>query len=614
MPEEARAAQQKADASREKQPARPDGAGAGQPGLIPVGWPGPDLLGLPAAQRRHAVAAIGRLQGNRQVQRVIARSVIQRSDLSEELGQLWMAGNKGTFFQRLRGLNVSDPDVDSMVNSTLAGDDLWLAHNLVAHGPEASWPIHLKVEREMKGWSDSGGKGVAFQLLRTNGAAPGNADLTATIARVFGGQPDDLWLAQNLQAHGPETSWPIHLRVEREMKGWGDSGGKGVAFQLLRTNGAAPGNADLTATIARVFGGQPDDLWLAQNLQAHGPETSWPIHLRVEREMKGWGDSGGKGAVFTLLRADAGAHAGDAPLTAALNAAFPAGTEDRILAESLQAFGPEASWPVPAVPRGGDIPFDRAPMSSPGERIIFNEELTYPLPHDYHKLVYTATGGGFDAAGGAASKTINGLTSGNLNFFIDAAWTGATAVTVRCDVKTRSTDLVVSTLDWTFSKKTTVPTDMRQIEGAGPVALPGVYTYKLGPDIGAAGGPDYEHQTILERFESRTCNITMAELKPEFQTAHPEITTDADICAHFFGTGSSNGTFTVDPLDQVYDQHGGGIPDLADFQAALIAMKEITCDLPQIYEVTPGAALARFNVRRILRVDGSKMVAKSKVP
>jgi hypothetical protein len=106
----------------------------------------------------------------------------------------------------------------------------------------------------------------------------------------------------------------------------------------------------------------------------------------------------------------------------------------------------------------------------------------------------------------------------------------------------------------------------------------------------------------------------MAELKPAFQTAHPEITSDADICAHFFGTSSSNGTFTVDASDQVYDQHGGGVPDLADFQAALVTMKEITCDLPQVYEVTPGVALARFNVRRILTVGGAKMVAKSKVP
>jgi hypothetical protein len=328
--------------------------------------------------------------------------------------------------------------------------------------------------------------------------------------------------------------------------------------------------------------------------------------------MKGWVDSGGKGAVFTLLRADGGAHAGDAQLTAALNASFAAASDDRILAESLQAYGPEASWPVPALTY--DVPFDRAPRSSPGERIIFNERLTYPLPHDYHKLVYTATGGGFDAAGGAASKTINGLTSGNLDFFIDAAWTGAAAVTVKCEVKTRSTDLVVRTIDWTFSKKTTVPTEMRQIEGEGRVALPGVYSYKLGPDIGTAGGPDYEHQTILERFGARTCNITMAELKPAFQTAHPEITSDADICAHFFGTSSSNGTFTVDASDQVYDQHGGGVPDLADFQAALVTMKEITCDLPQVYEVTPGVALARFNVRRILTVGGAKMVAKSKVP
>ena len=46
------------------------------------------------------------------------------------------------------------------------------------------------------------------------------------------------------------------------------------------------------------------------------------------------------------------------------------------------------------------------------------------------------------------------------------------------------------------------------------------------------------------------------------------------------------------------------------FEAALITMKEITCDLPQIYEVQPGVALARYTIRRILHVDGTKALRK----
>ena len=60
----------------------------------------------------------------------------------------------------------------------------------------------------------------------------------------------------------------------------------------------------------------------------------------------------------------------------------------------------------------------------------------------------------------------------------------------------------------------------------------------------------------------------------------------------------------------IYDQHGGGIPDLAVFQNALVTMKEIYCDLPQTYSVKPGEALGRYIVRRILKTDGSKRVKR----
>jgi hypothetical protein len=82
-----------------------------------------------------------------------------------------------------------------MVNADLVGDDLWLAQNLIQYRPEPSWPLHLKVEREMKGWGDSGGKGKVFDLLRAAGAQPGDANLTASLNRVFAAGSDDLRLA-----------------------------------------------------------------------------------------------------------------------------------------------------------------------------------------------------------------------------------------------------------------------------------------------------------------------------------------------------------------------------------------------------------------------------------
>ena len=131
------------------------------------------------------------------------------------------------------------------------------------------------------------------------------------------------------------------------MKGWGDTGGKGAVFDILRrANGAEAGNVQLAGTLRHIFSAGTDDIWLAQNLQRYGVEASWPIHLRVEREMKGWADTGGKGVVFDILRTANGAEAGNANLTNSINTVFAAGTDDRWLARNLQQHGPEANWMI----------------------------------------------------------------------------------------------------------------------------------------------------------------------------------------------------------------------------------------------------------------------------
>jgi hypothetical protein len=271
---------------------------------------------------------------------------------------------------------------------------------------------------------------------------------------------------------------------------------------------------------------------------------------------------------------------------------------------------------APADPVPGEqyvVPFDFNPLSRAGEKIIFRGDFTHPSPNTY-QLKYTGAGGTFDSDTGSASKTIAGLTSGNTYFFIDKNWDGHTAVTVKLEVQRISDSQVVRTYNWTFAKKATLPTTIQQQEGEGEVALPGYYSYKVGPRLhpDAGAGPDYEHMTILEKFGQRTCNITLAELKPAFKTAHPDITTPEQITAHFFGTSSNNGTFTVDHQDMIADQHGGGIPDLATFTDALTTMKEITCDLPQTYEIDTGVALGHYTIRRIMKADGSTKVRKMK--
>jgi outer membrane protein OmpA-like peptidoglycan-associated protein len=257
------------------------------------------------------------------------------------------------------------------------------------------------------------------------------------------------------------------------------------------------------------------------------------------------------------------------------------------------------------------VPFDRNPLSAPGERIIFNARLGHAQPADF-QLVYAGVGGGFETAGGADTKTIPGLTSGNLFFFINSTWDGTSPVTVQLQVQRIADKTIFHTFNWTFNQKPYFPTTMTQQQGEGERPLPSTYGYKIGPDRNADAVDDYVHQTILERFEQRSCNITLAELKPDFKTAHPGITGPEQITAHFFGTSSNNGTFTVSAGDMIFDQHGGGMPDLAVFEAALITMKEIFVDLPQIYEAEPGVVLGRYLIRRILKTDRTKKLRKMK--
>ena len=141
-------------------------------------------------------------------------AMLQRSPLSEELEIIWITEGKGLFFDRLRHAGQTEPDVLRFIEANLTGDDLWLARNIFLYGLETNWPIHLRVEREMKGWSDSGGKGTVFDILRTaDGAEASNADLTTSLSRVFAAGSDDLWLARNLLAHGPEASWPMSVFI-----------------------------------------------------------------------------------------------------------------------------------------------------------------------------------------------------------------------------------------------------------------------------------------------------------------------------------------------------------------------------------------------------------------
>lgn len=261
------------------------------------------------------------------------------------------------------------------------------------------------------------------------------------------------------------------------------------------------------------------------------------------------------------------------------------------------------------------IPFDRHPMSSPGEQIMFATLFTDPTPNAY-KLVYTCLGGDFNAAGsGTKSVTKPGLIASNLGFFIDARWDKRSAVTAKMELQKAADSSVLRTENWTFAARTTAPTTVAQIESGDerPLDPNGTdYSYKAGPDLRGDGRDDYVHQTVLEEFGRNASNLTLADIKPEYARANG-LTSDAAVTVHFFGADAGmNGTFTIEAGDHFYDKHGGGMPDKADFEAALVRMKEIYVDLPQTYSAGPGNAIGRFTIRRILKVNGEKKIKKWK--
>ncbi|HWU89707.1 MAG TPA: hypothetical protein VN253_20735 [Kofleriaceae bacterium] len=256
------------------------------------------------------------------------------------------------------------------------------------------------------------------------------------------------------------------------------------------------------------------------------------------------------------------------------------------------------------------IPFDRNPKSAPGEQIIFGATYTHATPNAY-KLVYTSSGGHFDAQGSnVTTKTINGLNARNIYWFIASNWDGRTAVTMKLELK-KADDTVVATTNWTFSKKPYHPTTIAQQETEGERDNPAIYRYKLGPSRNS-GGDDYLGFTILEKFAGPyTTNLKLTDLRPSYVQAHG-LSSDDAIAPHFFPGTGDNGTFTVSQGDLIADQHGG-MAGADEAKAQLAAPKEIQKLLTQTYESEAGTALATYQITRTMKLDGSKKITKKKV-
>jgi hypothetical protein len=288
------------------------------------------------------------------------------------------------------------------------------------------------------------------------------------------------------------------------------------------------------------------------------------------------------------------------------------------LGRLLVRYGDESMWPAPV--EEYQTPFDEAPQSSPGERIIMNGEyLVVPdaIAH-FHELTYSTTNGSFDTQGGAASKSfttgrdVNRIDTGNVSFFLPTAFAGTDTTSVTAEIRTRSTGQVVHTKTWNYTPRGTAPTEITQLEPDTEVAIGTAYTYVVGPAIVPLAPPFYEHQTVLEEFSARTSNLDVADMDPAWLLTEG-ITDKAGLDAKLFSGASNNGTFVIDDQDQFMDQHGGGQAMLDEAANHLAAPKEIHIDLPQVYTAGPGNVLGNFIVRRIRHVDGTYGLRKWKV-
>lgn len=148
--------------------------------------------------------------------RTATKRIVRYSSLSS-LKRVLERKGKGALFDRLRYLKNKDHKIFTFLVKHLHGDDQWLAVNLFRYGPEQRWPIHLRVDLEMKTWG--GGKEKVFNILRSAKRWElKSRKLTSVLRRVFGPRSEDIWYARALQIHGPEKKWSKSVRYQSYLR------------------------------------------------------------------------------------------------------------------------------------------------------------------------------------------------------------------------------------------------------------------------------------------------------------------------------------------------------------------------------------------------------------
>ncbi len=237
-----------------------------------------------------------------------------------------------------------------------------------------------------------------------------------------------------------------------------------------------------------------------------------------------------------------------------------------------------------------------------------------------YQIDFSITGDAeLDSSGsGTTSKSIPSLNTGNVFIFVKNTWNTTSAITVTATVKdnapavtapdTGSVKDTDKTYTWNLVKRTNpCPTSLKRIAGPGATWTPvagAQYTYQAMPDIPPAGRPDYQGQTILERFGTVTAlGFTMSDLTDAWKTANPTQNTP-DKVARFLWNAGGNSSFVFDSQDLIADGHGG-FGDISPFKPTAFADADgVGYRLPQEY-LCGTTVIGRANIdRRVTTANG----------
>ena len=93
---------------------------------------------------------------------------LQETPTVKRLKKVLQEKGKDAFFEELRKLSSkerSDVSIDEFIAQNLVGNDLWVAQNILKLGPEANWPVNLKIERALTGLDDNLGLEAALIFI-----------------------------------------------------------------------------------------------------------------------------------------------------------------------------------------------------------------------------------------------------------------------------------------------------------------------------------------------------------------------------------------------------------------------------------------------------------------